>query len=117
LFLAGNYLAGFGEFCVECGADSVLSDLGLAAASVCVVTSISAGNGNWLAGLRNLTREHKTSDQDQTSEFLKEPVFFSTRMKQNILAHTTVFVLFSPVHNVVFSTEADKGQSQNINEI
>ena len=27
------YLAGLGEFCVECGADSVLSDLGLAAAS------------------------------------------------------------------------------------
>ena len=33
LFLAGTYLAGFGEFCVECGADSVLSDLGLAAAA------------------------------------------------------------------------------------
>lgn len=28
-----SYLAGLGEFCVECGADSVLSDLGLAAAS------------------------------------------------------------------------------------
>ena len=48
------YLEGLGEFCVDCGADSVLSDLGLAAASLWFDTSISALNGTWLGGLRNL---------------------------------------------------------------
>lgn len=42
---------------MEWGADRVLSDLGLAAASVWFDTSISAVNGNWLGGLRNLTRK------------------------------------------------------------
>ena len=106
-FVAGTYLAGFGEFCVECGADSVLSDLGLAAAaSVWVVTSISAVNGNWLGGLRNLKREQIISaGSDHTGELLKISVSFSTKLKQNILTQSSVFVLFSPVHTDAFSYE------------
>ena len=107
LFVAGTYLAGFGEFCVECGADSVLSDLGLAAAaSVWVVTSISAVNGNWLTGLRNLTREEITlAGPDHSGDLFKISVSFSTKLKQNILTHTSVFIWFSPVHSDAFSSE------------
>ena len=54
-----SYLAGLGEFCVECGADSVLSDLGLAAASGWLDANTSAVNGNWLGGFRILKMQEE----------------------------------------------------------
>jgi len=35
----------------------------------------------------------------------KVSVFVSTKTKQNIFAHTSVFVLFSPLHTIAFSLE------------
>ena len=57
---------------------------------------------------RSIPNMKKISEDEgpgHTNAFLKVSVFLSTKTKQNTFAHTSVFVLFSPVHTNKFSFE------------